>query len=301
MIKLTIKIILCLLPLILTAITFELIARRIPNSYSAKVNLLMSKKDSVEILIMGSSHSNHGINPKYWNKEALNLANANQSLLQDYNILSKYLPECKKVRTVIIPISYFSLQYDMASSPEQRRCAYYSFYMDVKGAESARFDIRNHSALFLWDGPLGVIESMRRNKVVMNEYGYQPPDNNKTINRETGKKSVAMREANMYINLLGSNLKILERMLTEFKSKDIKIIFATIPVYTTFSQNITKNNYDIMTSKINNIATKYGVKYYNYFYDNRFDVSDFWDDDHLNEKGALKFSAILWNDMVKKQ
>jgi len=304
--KLIIKLLLVLLPVFIIIIVFELFARGIPTSYSIKYNYFNKKADKIEVLVVGSSHSNFGINPKYFGREAFNISNTSQGLYQDYKVLSKYLPKCKVVKMVIIPISYFSLQSELSFSPEAWRCAYYYFYLGVKADPSwSMFDSRNYSALFLWDGPRGVIKGIRNiNEVNINEYGYQFPLKIKSsideiINDNTGRNRVNYNEKTMKDNLVGYNVLLLNRIAEELKERNIKIMFITPPVYKTYYSHISKERYNIMIKSVEDVVNKHSDKYYNYFYDDRFELNDFADNDHLNEEGAKKFSIILKNEVIE--
>ena len=303
--KLLKKIIFTLLPVVATAIAFELFARTIPTSYGAKHSNLLHKKDRIEVLVLGSSHANFGINPRYFGREAYNISNTSQGLYQDYNLLLRYLPECRKVKMVIVPISYFSLLSDSASGPENWRGNYYSVYMGVKGNESSSgFDLKDHSALFLWDGPIGVIENARNiNKVNINEYGYQVPTKahaTSEINDDCGKSRVCFHDNIMHYNLLSSNIVLLQKIADLLHTKNIKLVFITTPVYKTYYSHISNKRYKTMTDTINNLSKQNSAQYFNYFYDKRFGMADFLDNDHLNESGAKKFSIILKNDVIDK-
>lgn len=307
MFKLIIKIVLILLPLIVLTIALELYARKIPTTYSTKLSYFNKKKSQIEILVMGSSHSNFGINPKYFDREAFNFSNMSQSLYQDYKILLKYLPECKNIKMVIIPVSYFTLQSDLASSPEAWRCAYYSLYMGVKADESASmFELKNHSAIFLWDGPLGTIYNLQHIKYMeINEYGYQTPEKKqstveKTINDSTGKARVVFHDSIMNYDLLEMNIILLNKIADELTRRKIKLVIVTTPVYKTYYNNINKTNYEIMTNTIEMIVKQYSATSVNYINDTRFELNDFWDNDHLNEEGAKKFSLIVKQDIIDK-
>lgn len=305
MFKLIIKLILVLLPVIAILIAFELIARKIPTTYSTKLSSFNAKKSKIEILVMGSSHSNFGINPEYFGRVAFNLSNTSQCLNQDYKLLLKYLPECENVKMVIIPISYFTLQSDLAQSPEAWRVSYYSYYMGVQTDNICSiYDLKNYSALFLWDGPLQVIKAVRNIKNMnINEYGYQVPEKHKqsiddVINEREGKKRVNYHDKVMKMSLIGFNISILELMVKELKRRNIEAVFVTTPVYKTYKQFISAKSYKIMTDVINNLSAKYSVQYFNYFDDKRFDFNDFLDNDHLNEEGAKKLSLILNNEVI---
>lgn len=298
------------IPMVVLAITFEVLARTIPTTYSTKHLNLLKRKSQIEILVTGPSHSNFGINPKYFGRESFNISNTSQGLYQDYKVLLRYLPECKSVKMVIIPISYFSLFYDMASSPEAWRCAYYPFYMGVQGDTTASVGVRNYSALVLFGGPMEVIKNTLKNMfhinaMDINEYGCQSPAKEKKpiceiINDNTGKARVAFHDSIMKSNLLGDNIAALDGIAKELTKRKIQIVFVVTPVYKTYSRYISKKNYQLMTAIIANISRKYSAKSYNYFYDSRFKLNDFADNDHLNENGATKFSILLKNEVIDK-
>lgn len=305
--KLIIKISLVLLPVMITAVAFEFIARKIPTSYSTKLSNFNTKKKHLEIIVMGSSHSNFGINPQYFERSAYNLSNTSQCLYQDYLLLSKYLPECKNIKMVIIPISYFTLQSDLAKSSEAWRCAYYSLYMGIQSDTSlSKYDLRNFSALFLWDGPFEIIQSMRNTKTMnINQYGFQVATKskkniNEEINEITGKERVEFHDKFMDFNLVAFNISVLDRIASELNKKNVKMVFVTTPVYKTYQQHISKRNYELMINTIESISNKYSANYFNYFYDTRFQLVDYSDNDHLNEEGAKKFSIILKDEIIDK-
>ncbi len=307
MTKLIFKIVLVLLPVVTLAIVFELLARRIPTTYSTKIYYFEKKKNAIEVLVMGSSYSNLGIDPQFFGREAFNFANSSQCLYQDYRVLLKYLPECRNVKMVILPISYLSLKTDLPSISESWRCPYYSLYMAVQADASASvFDLRTHSALFLWDGPLGVIYTLRHiPQMDINEYGHQSlpdkvPSIEKRVDDRNGKQRVALHEGLMRDDLLDFNIGTLNEMADMLNKRHIKIAFVITPVYKTYYEHITKSNYELMTNTINRIAEQHSARCFNYFYDSRFEFDDFRDNDHLNGRGTKKFSTFLKNEVIDK-
>ena len=56
----------------------------------------------------------------------------------------------------------------------------------------------------------------------------------------------------------------------------------------------------INSRAINVLSKKCNIPYYDYFKGDRFEESDFYDNDHLNFMGAEKFSKILDNETVSK-
>ena len=48
---------------------------------------------------------------------------------------------------------------------------------------------------------------------------------------------------------------------------------------------------------IEEMKQKYGLPYYDYLKDARFEADDFWNSDHLSDKGAVKFTKILQQEL----
>lgn len=55
-----------------------------------------------------------------------------------------------------------------------------------------------------------------------------------------------------------------------------------------------------MQNEIRALTERHGLEYYNYLKDERFGVEDFQDGDHLNTKGAEKFSLILKDEVIAR-
>lgn len=301
------KILLLILPIFTIVITLELLARTIPTSYSIKDNFLKIKHDKIKTLILGSSQSNFGINPQYIGNDAFNIANTSQDLYYDYSVLQKYLPICKNVKLVIIPIGYHTLfSSGLASGQEAWRSNYYSYYLDIPKPKNMKFELSQLSGLALWEGPSKIISSVgKKSSLKINEYGYQEPDVmsddiRKIINDENGKKRVLSHHEIMNIKSLSSNVSIIDKIAQECIKNNIKFIFIVPPVYKTYSDNISKLYYAQIIDTINNLTQKYSANSYNYFYDYRLQIDDYWDNDHLNGDGAKKFSIILKNEVIEK-
>ena len=120
------KIVRYTLPIILMAVAMELLVEQIPNSYTYKRSYVEQHASSLRTLILGSSIAYDGIDANVL-PHAFNLANSSQCFEDDYRLLAKYLPQMDSLQSVILPLSYSSLQ--MVSSSNRR--VYYTIYMDI--------------------------------------------------------------------------------------------------------------------------------------------------------------------------
>jgi hypothetical protein len=78
------------IPIVIASACLEVYMRHIPNSYKYKDEWMKKNGNTVETLILGSSHAYYGINPEYLSWKAFNLANVSQDLERDFFVLDKY-------------------------------------------------------------------------------------------------------------------------------------------------------------------------------------------------------------------
>lgn len=120
------KISLYFLPIAILAIGLEFYVESIPNSYTYKRQYMEQHASEIQTLVLGSSYAYDGIDAELL-PSAFNLANSSQCFEDDYRLLAKYLSMMDSLQTVILPLSYSSLQ--MVSSSNRR--GYYTIYMDL--------------------------------------------------------------------------------------------------------------------------------------------------------------------------
>ena len=72
-----------LMPFLLLFSWIEYKARHLPNSYAVKKEELAPLQDSLEILVLGSSHALKGIMPSAFSCTGFNLSNSSQTLVHD--------------------------------------------------------------------------------------------------------------------------------------------------------------------------------------------------------------------------
>ena len=108
------------IPLFLGAYGHQL-SRVHPDEYSSKKALLERQAGNLEVLAMGSSHGYYGILADCLGRPAFNLAAVSQSHYYDRALLEKYLGQLPRLKLVILPISYFSLGYQLDDGIEKWR------------------------------------------------------------------------------------------------------------------------------------------------------------------------------------
>ncbi|WP_400077630.1 hypothetical protein [Winogradskyella sp. R77965] len=288
-------------PIFLLLFIAEFSVRKIPNSYKLKGEYLKKNAKSIQNIALGSSHTFYGIKPEYFSSKTFNAGNISQSPDVDFAILKSYEDKFTNLRAVIIRLSYDTLFEQLKNSPEDWRLKDYKLYTDVE------FDYS-----FKHNFELLSIGTSRCFKVLKNYYFNDDPLLNSDSlgwGNDLGNKTktninkagviVAKRHTIKAWDLLEDNVKIFQQLIEWCQQRNIKVLLVTPPAYRSYTENLNKNQFNKMTQVGNDLNSKYNnCTYYNLLNHEGFMAEDFYDADHLNAKGAKKFSLII-NSLIE--
>lgn len=305
--KLALKTIALLLPFLLLAGYSEYRLRQLPNSYTVKMAQLHAGRGDVQLLVLGSSHAYHGIDPGRFDLTAYNMANSSQSLFYDCTILQRELERLKSLRVVVLPVSYFSLESSLSPTVEDWRSFFYQRFYGIPLPDEVE---RRYSPLALrrycFISLYGYRESRRfllKNFRVAEHIGadgWYPKDGISAgdISDESGKKRVAFHQGGMARANIRRNAGYLAFAIELLQKRGVTPVLVTMPVYATYHAHLDPTSCATMTRELAELSSRYGVRYLNYLRDDRFTRDDFFDNDHLNRTGATKFSTLLNADIM---
>ena len=289
------------LPIFAIVLLLEYSVRRLPNSYKVKGQYLNEKSDIVETLILGSSHTFYGVNPRFIESRAFNASNVSQSPDIDFAILKSYEDSYGSLRTVVIRLSYDTLFEQLKNSTEDWRLKDYKLYSDIDAGYKL-----SHNSEILSIGTRQIL------KVLGDFYLNQKPllncdslgwgnDLSNRPKRDLDKVGLiaAKRHTIKSWTLLKPNIKVFEQLIGWCENRKIRVILVTPPAYKSYVKNLNEKQLE----KMINIGDKLDKTYDNCFYhnflmDKSFTDKDFYDADHLNAKGAKKFSLII-NSLIE--
>ena len=289
----------------------EISLRAIPNDYKQKRNYMDNYSDEIEVLVLGSSHSLYGINPKYFSQKTYNMAYVSQSLDLDYKILEKYYNRFKNLKTIIVDISYFSLYATLETGPEPWRAKNYNIYYDIPTSKATnnfevltnKLDI-NYSRMKSYytkkiKNDKAFIDSTFTTKMYDGWISLKPAKTTDDL-EETG---VAAAERHTYdiaqksrVEIHDELTNVLGKIVDWSKQKNVKVVFVTTPTYKTYYDRINSTQWDNTHKIIEDICRKNSnCQYINLLKNegNLFTEKDFSDADHLSEKGAEKMSKLI--------
>jgi hypothetical protein len=283
-------------PILLISGSIEFLIRNIPNDYSYKRGYLDKNGADIKILFLGSSHAYRDINPAYIDAKSFNAAYVSQSLYYDYRILEKYSDSLVHLKYIVIPVSYFSLFYELEDSPEAWRIKNYSIYYSMKTTYhiadysellSNRLDV-NLGRIFAYyvDGQTGITTS---------EFGWGARGkSNVKLDLAKEGKITAQRHTVTSDAFLDKNVNVLKSIISFANKHNAWVIFYTPPAFKTYVENLNEQQlYRTMQTMEELDAAYSNVIYVNFLTSNLFDQEDFYDADHLNEIGSRKFTLEI--------
>jgi hypothetical protein len=291
-----------MLPIVLVAFICEVALQAIPNDYKLKRRYLDKNALQIETLILGSSHALYGINPEYFATKTFNGSNISQSINYDYQIIKKYEKDLKNLKTLILPLSYFTLFRKLEDGTQAWRIKNYVIYYGINTPHS----FTDYSELLSVKFELNLrrIQSnyiKNKNNITCSKLGWGndfKSENSKDLEK-TGK-TAALRHSKDSTNY-NENFNTLNKIIALCKKNNVKVMLLTTPTFATYRENLNKKQLQITLNAAQKmIATHDNCYYVNLFKDTSFIASDFYDADHLNELGAKKLSLLL-NKKITQQ
>lgn len=284
------------IPLVLVLIILEFLLQNIPNDYKVKNDFISNKKEALDILYFGNSHTFYGINPIYSKFEGYNLGHISQSPNIDYLLFEKAIKNCSNIKTIILPLDYFSLFERLDKTDEDWRIKNYKIYyqLKIRNQFNDNFELLN----------VRFIENCKRvfkyyilnkSEVAINDKGYGLSFNSKD-NKDLDTTGIQAAKRH-FINdkkFFKKNQVDYVKTIELAKKKGIKVILVSFPTYKTYHQKLNKLQLQKTIEFGYYLKLKYNnVQYINLIESVYFEAKDFHDADHLNEIGAKKLTNFL--------
>ena len=286
-----------LVPILIIAGVVEYLLRSIPNDYQTKNNQIALQKDSITTLILGSSHTLYGVNPDFINQNAFNGANISQTIDIDYTILKQSIFKLPKLKNVVIRVSHttlFELLPKMSEAWRMRN--YYIYYdnLDLPWSLFNRFEIfTTHFKLNL----KRLFDFYIDDKSSLNCL----PNGWNTSYKTSAHRSLAKSAK---IAVIRHNIKdfkyhkqcksYLKMIIDLCEQHNINVILITPPACNEYINQLYQPQLNKTISFCKELdQTHKNCIYINYFLNDSFTISDFFDADHLNHSGAEKLSNDL--------
>lgn len=283
------------LPLIVAAIVVEAAVRHLPSTYKLKHAAMV--QDSVPpTIVLGNSHGYYDINPSCLSTDAFNLANVSQTLDYDAALLEQLDGDGGCVVLTVDNSNLFDPP--LWESSEWYRCRYYHLYMDceppaytpgylleIADVPTTRLKVavyRHHKPLGCdslgWGNTYAALASGDHNAALTDSAAVS-----------RNRAHTLRQEADLH-----RNLSHLQRIIAICSQRHARLVIVSPPVSESYRRYIPQRQRQILDSVVATLPS--AVEYRDYASDPRFGDSDFYDSDHLNTRGANRFSKLLSSD-----
>ena len=281
------------------AVGCEIYVRNMPSLYKQKRDQLVANADSIEVLVLGSSHAMDGIDPNQFTLYAHNLAFGSQSIYFDRKLAEKYLPDLPQLKYVLLTLDYNSLYYDH----DEGRDFFYQYYygLHYKGRKFHKESILQSFFVYTLEQTFSMmLNDLRSNRkdLVKGWTDIAGKDDKEVLSVEKNEL-----RAKGFINTTkkweggDSVLGDLERLINLLQSHNITPILITFPNYSLMRSFLDESIIVRYGSVGTELSQKYQIPYLDYFADDSFTVADYFNCDHLNAEGAAKLSKRI-NEVI---
>lgn len=263
---------------------------------------MQKNAEDAEILVLGSSQSLDGISPKVFKEKGFNLANVSQGIKQDSFLLKYWANRYRHLKTVIMPISYFSLLEPglLESFGESYRCRYYKMYMDCDLYQgwSYNFELSDIRSAMMKFGK----HISKHYKLDCDIYGWcaKKHSSKELSNDIQASKTVKIHTVKNW-DKIEINYERMKEIARFCKSRNIHLVLITTPCWHTYYDRLEQKQLTKMYELIHRIQKEFRVPYLDYLKDSRFQAKDFSNCYHLSEVGAIKFTEILDKDIHRQK
>ncbi|MDR0724605.1 MAG: DUF1574 domain-containing protein [Prevotellaceae bacterium] len=206
------------------------------------------------------------------------------------------------MKTVVLPVSYFTLWGKLSNGQESWRVKNYVIYYKIKkDTDKIKYYFELSSNKFTTNIRQILSYLIRGNSITCSKQGWGISYNSQNAKdlEETGKIASARHTRKdihslQRTKIFNENISILDSIITLCQRHNVNVLLFTPPAYKTYYQRLDREQLTIMLETSKETANKYqNCTYINLMTDSSFVSTDYYDADHLSETGAKKLSVLI--------
>lgn len=279
---------------------------RTQTTFGIKKEYLENNSNSIEVLILGSSHSQNGLNPEFIDKKSANLAFGGQALSIDYFLFDKYIDRMPNLKTIIFEVSPFRFytDHDINQWNGHIYSNLYGINYKITSSSIEDYSIVVSDPKYFTKVFIDYLNPSTF-KYNLNACGFVTNDFNDRFeklkyNAEKINNSYSMLHKFTDKEMFKTNESFLKQMIQKCKSKNINAFLVSTPVYKSYAAKIPLNAKKKVDRMLNKYKQLYGITILDYSDDKSFNLYDFKNDNHLTSKGAEKLTKKV-NTFVNRK
>ncbi|MEO0894957.1 MAG: DUF1574 family protein [Bacteroidota bacterium] len=298
--KILIRLTIFILPVFVLLGILEYIQRELPHDYKRKRELLEAGLSDWKTLVLGSSHSYLAINPAYLEGPAFNLAYTAQTFTFDLFLLEKYLDQMPQLERIIFPISYPSYGSEAYLFQGIYNKTYYFKHFFGSDAFTKWYEPENYSLTALFTVKRSVDRAMtyyegKDTLVEFDQYGWYFWEDSMTEKQLIQNGAQTGMYHNQFYDsaLYPENIQNLSKMIQMCQENGVELILVSTPMHQSYQQEMKEERYQHMVKTTDSLSRLHKIPYWNFTTDTSYTLHHFMDSNHLNKRGARKFTEEL--------
>ena len=288
----------------------ELKVKQTPDSYLIKREAIERLAPNLELLVLGNSHAYYGIKPSVFSVPSYSLANVNQTVDLDVDLMLKYVDQLPKLKYVVQSLSLFSLGFRMSEHAEEWRQYFYTYYFGVTGQPG----FKNYFHPKSWSLTLALGRDLTWSRIQesegwmgfvkgLDDHGWygRPGVDADMLNTAISLPKVRREQESINPRDQWDDAKRrLTLMASRLKEHGVQLIITISPAYPTYFKAFDPELVRSFYAAVEQLCKETSAKCVNYNGDKRLVAGDFFDLHHLNQGGADKYSRILDQEVIQK-
>ena len=298
-----------LIPILLLFLVLELYLRNMESTIKRKATYHKENIGQLETLILGSSHSQNGINPKLLTSKASNLAFSSQDIKIDSALFFHYVKNMKKLKFLVFELDYHRMEIQRA--PDYFRLPWYYIYHDIEVYPMKYHKKRiiyasnpNYFNLIVKKNLLSyfnkkITDKNRSTKETQAYFSKVNYDSTLIYNAATEK--LKHRHKNLSPEIFNKNKRIMDTIINYCEKHNIFVILVSTPLHRAYRNQKIKDKETRRINYIDSLQRNTHILYLDYEESTLFTLRDFSNYDHLNNYGSKKYTALIDSIILKKK
>lgn len=245
------------------------------------------KSNEIEVLVIGASDTEVGIDCNLIEKPAINFSLSGQDIFYIYRTI-KYLLNFENIRGnlkfVILGLQYFSFDFDLSTSLGKYRI--HRYYENLKTIHNNTDELAIEILTSIYNKK-NIEHNYEKVKKLKIEANLQEKD------EQLGQYYATLHSTMNNSKVFKENKKILKELFKLLKDNGIKPIIAVCPTSKYYNNHYIKESKERFYNVIEELKKMYDFKFIDYFDSSLFTDEDFYNYAHLNANGAIKFTRII--------
>ncbi|MEZ4779254.1 MAG: hypothetical protein R2786_07695 [Flavobacteriaceae bacterium] len=287
----------------------EWLTQKIPSAFAVNKEIIAKDGKKIETLVLGSSQLMNAVNPEWMHSPTLNLASGDQHHDTDFKLYKQLQAQFPNLKTVVLEVSYSHFEMPHNGKDFWKNSLYYHYYHVNCFERTAYFKdqlLYLSNTKFFWK-MIDQYYIKKSNIPKINEYGFNETDGYQQFAKLNFNKEKIDRMPRFKINtepnlkLFKENTKMFFELLDTLEAQQKQVVICSPPMYNTY---LKRRNSEILNRRdriFEEIKYNYpNIKFLLSEEDTlHFSLEHFWNQSHINPKGAKIFTQQL-DSLIQK-